>query len=133
MSLEQAVHQRWAAAGALASLLPIENLTTGISCGESLPYATMVRKKGRTSLRTNAGATLEEVILRFNVWHDDHDAGRDIADEVKAAFDGAGFSLSSGASVIRMRRTEEGSSQSDDGTWHFVLEFLVHVYLPTGA
>ncbi len=133
MSLEQAVRLRWAAAGALASLLPVENVTTGIAHGDSPPYATVVRKRGRTTLRSNAGATLEEVTLRINVWHDDHDAGREIAEAVKATFDGADFTLSSGESVIQMRRTDEHGSQLDDGTWRFVLDFLVHVYLPTGA
>ena len=133
MSLEQAVHQRWAATGALASLLPVESVKTGLARGDSLPYATIVRKQGRTTLRTNAGATLEEVTLRINVWHDDHDAGRDIAERVEAAFDGAEFTLSSGERVIQMRRTDEDCSQRDDGIWRFTLEFLVHVYLPTGA
>ena len=133
MSLEQAVHQRWAATGALASLLPTENVTTGAARGDSLPYATIVRKQGRPPLRTNAGATLEEVTLRINAWHDDHDAGRAIAEQVEAAFDGADFALASGARVIQMRRTDEQGSQSDDGIWRFTLEFLVHVYLPIGA
>ena len=133
MSLEQAVHQRWAATGALASLLPVENVTTGLARGDSLPYATIVRKQGRTTLRTNAGATLEEVTLRINVWHDDHDAGRDIAEQVEAAFEGADFALSSGERAIQMRRTDEQGSQRDDGIWRFAIEFLVHVYLPTGA
>jgi len=133
MSLEEAVHQRWAATGALASLLPVENVTTGLARGDFLPYATIVRKQGRATLRTNAGATLEEVTLRINVWHDDHDAGRDIAEEVEAAFDGADFALSSGARVIHMRRTDEEDSQRDDDIWRFTLEFLVHVYLPIGA
>ena len=132
MSLEQAVHQRWAATDALALLLPVENLTTGLAHGDSLPYATIVRKQGRPTLRTNAGATLEEVTLQINVWHDDHDSGREIAEEVEAAFDGADFALSSGARVVQMRRTDEHGSQRDDGIWRFTLEFLVHVYLPTG-
>ena len=121
------------AADALVSLLPVENVTTGLARGDSLPYATIQRKQGHTTLRTNAGATLEEVTLRINVWHDDHDAGRDIAEQVEAAFDGADFALSGGNRVIRMRRTDEHGSQRDDGIWRFTLEFLVHVYLPTGA
>ena len=133
MSLEQAIHQRWAAAGALASLLPVENVTTGLARGGSLPYATIVRKQSRTTLRTNAGATLEQAILRINVWHDDHDAGRAIAEQVEATFDGADFTLSSGESVIQIRKTDERGSQLDDGTWRFTIEFLVQVYLPSGA
>lgn len=133
MNLEQAVHQRWAAVGALASLLPVENVTTGLARGDSLPYATIVRKQGRATLRTNAGATLEEVTLRINVWHDDHDAGREIAEQVETAFDGIMFASSSSNRVMRMRRTDEHGSQRDDGIWRFTLDFLVHVYLSTGA
>ena len=133
MSLEQAVHQRWAATGALASLLPVENVTTGLARADTLPYATIARRLGRTTLRTNAGATQEEVTLRINVWHDDHDAGRAIAEQVDAAFDGATFSLSSPARAVQMRRTDVQDSQRDDGIWRFAIEFLVNLHLTTGV
>jgi hypothetical protein len=133
MSLEQAVHQRWAATGGLAALLPVEKVTTGLARGGSPPYATLVRKRGRAALRSNAGATLEEVSLRINVWHDDHDAGREIAEEVKAAFDGADLALSSPARAVHIRGTDERDSQRDDGIWRFTLDFLVQVHLPGGA
>jgi hypothetical protein len=133
MSLEQAVHQRWAAADDLASLLPAENVTTGIASSQTLPRATIARKLGRSTLRTNAGATLEEVTLRIEVWHEDHDAGRKIAEEVDAAFDGAVFALSSPSRTAQMRRTDQQDSQHDDAIWRFAIEFFVSLHLTTGA
>ena len=133
MNLEQAIHQRWAASDDLAGLLPVERVKTGRSLNDSLPYATIARRKSRTLFRTNAGDALDEVTLRVNVWHDDYDAGRAIAEAVRAAFDRSDFPLSDGDRVIRMRRTNDFASQHDDGAWRFTVEFLAQVYLPSGV
>ena len=133
MNLEQAIHQRWAASDTLASLLPAERLKTGRSFGDSLPYATITRQGNRTAFRTNAGDALDEVRLQIRVWHDDYDAGRAIAEQVKAAFDRSDFALSGGGRVVQMRRTGDSASQHDDGTWRFTVDFLVQVHLPSGV
>ena len=133
MNLEQVIHQRWAACDALASLLPAENVKTGRSFDDPLPYATITRHRSRTAFRTNAGDALDEVTLRINVWHDDYDAGRAIVGQLKAAFDRSDFALSGGDRVVQMRRTDDFASQHDDGAWQFTIEFLVQVHLPSGV
>lgn len=132
MNLESAIHQRWAASDALASLLPAESVKTGRSFGDPLPYATIARERSRTAFRTNAGDAMDEVTLRIDVWHDDYDAGRAIAEQVKAAFDRSDFALSGGDRVVQMRRSGDSASQHEDGVWQFSVEFLVQVYLPSG-
>lgn len=133
MNLEQAIHQRWAATDALNSLLPAENVTTGRSLSRSTPYATLVRQRSRPALRTNTADAVDEVTLRFNVWHDDHDAGLAIAQQIKAAFDRGRFALAGGDRVIEMRRTGDWATQHDDGVWQVTIEFLVRVYLSSGV
>jgi hypothetical protein len=80
-----------------------------------------------------AGDALDEVTLRVNVWHEEYDAGRAIAEEVKAAFDRSSFALSGSDRVVQMLRTNDFASQHDDGAWQFTTEFLVQVYLPSGT
>jgi hypothetical protein len=133
VNLEQAVHQRWAASEALAAMLAAERVTTGRSLGDSVPYATITRRQCRTAFRTNAGDALDEVTLRIHVWHDDHEAGRAIVEQVKATFDRSDFELAGGARVVQMRRAHDAAVQHDDGTWQFTVEFLVEVYLPSGV
>lgn len=133
MKLEQAIHQRWEAADALNSLLPVANVKTGRSLDASLPYASIARKAVRTVFRTNAGDALDEVVLEVHVWHDDYDAGRDIVEQVNTAMDRADFALSDGQQVVQMRRTGESDSQHDEGVWQFMVQFLVQVYLPFGV
>jgi hypothetical protein len=130
MNLEQAIHQRWAASDALATLLPTDRVTTGRSFGHALPYATITRRSCRTPFRTNAGA-LDEVALRIHVWHDDYDRGRSIVDELKATFDRSDFPLTGGARVVQMRRADDSAVEHNDGTWQFAVEFLVQVHLPS--
>jgi len=133
VNLEQAIHQRWAAAGALTSLLPVENVKTGRSSDGPVPYATIVREKNRTAFRSNAGDALDEVTLRVDVWHDNYDKGRGIAEQVKAAFDRSEFALSGSDKVVQMRRTSDSATQDEDGMWRLTIEFLVQVYLPSGV
>jgi len=133
LNLEQAIHERWAASDGLNALLPAENLKTGRSLGDAMPYATIARLKNRTLFRTSAGDALDEVTLRVNVWHDEYDAGRAVAEEVKAAFDRGSFALSGDDRVVQMLRTNDFASQHDDGAWQFTTEFLVQVYLSSGT
>jgi len=133
VNLEQVIHQHWAAAEALASLLPAENVKTGRSFGDPLPYATIVRRKNRPLLRTNAGDAVDEVTLRISVWHDNYDAGWAVAEQVKAAFDRSAFALSGQDRVVQMCRTEDVASQDEDGTWRFTIKFLVQVHLSLGV
>jgi hypothetical protein len=129
VELEQAIHQRWAASPALEALLPAAKLTTGLARGETLPYATLARTGGRVTLRTNSGDTVEEVSLRFHVWHGDYDAGSAIVGQVLAAFESSDFALASGARVVQMRRTTLAATQQDDGDWQFAIEFLAQIRL----
>ncbi len=133
MNLEQAIHERWAAAEALCALLPAEKLRTGAARGLELPYAVLTRKAGRNVFRTSGGQALDEVILAVCVRHEEYDAGRAVVREVMAAFDNSDFSLSDGPRVVAMRRTGETAPLHDGKAWRFELEFLVQVDLPSGA
>jgi hypothetical protein len=133
MNLEPYLHQRWEADAALCALLPAVRVVTGLWRQGGAPYATLVRKGNRTAVRTNAGNALDEVTLEIHVWHDQHDAGRAIVEQVKATFDRAAFPLAGGQKVLQMRRTGDTAVQHDDGLWQFTVVFSVRVYLPSGV
>lgn len=130
MSLEQAVHQRWAADPALAAMLPPERFTTGRASEGPLPYATLARRSNRTVWRANSGDRLDETELAVHVWHGDYDAGRAVAERVRAVFDRAAFGLASGARVVQMLRRGDDAAQGPDGVWRFTLVFVVQVHWP---
>ncbi len=128
MTLERAIHVRWAADEALTSLLPAARLTTGRASAGPLPYATLTRRRNRPLLRTNTGDVVDEADVAIDVWHDDYDAGRAIAEQVRLAFDRAAFDLDGGGRVVQMRQSEDSASQESDGTWRFSLRFLAQVH-----
>jgi hypothetical protein len=132
MNLEEAIHERWASAGKLSALLPVHRLRTGIARDGAIPLATIHRKPGRTLLRTNVGDALDEIPLVIHVWHEQFDAGQEIADEVKAAFDRGQFPLRGGDRVIDMRRAGESVVQQESGAWQWAIEFTVQVHLAAG-
>ena len=133
MNLEQALHQRWAADERLAALLAVDRVKTGRAVGTATPYATLLRQSSRVVLRTSAGDAIEEVSLRINVWHHEHDAGRTLTEAVKTAFDRAAFPLTGGDRVLKMLRRSERLVQHTDGIWQFSVDFTVRVHLPFGV
>jgi len=132
VTLEQAIHARWAASPNLEALLPAERVRTGAFHGEGRPYATLERKTSRTVFRTNAGDALDEVPLAVHVWHTSYDATRAIAQQVKAAFDRSDFSLDGGDRVVEVHRTAESARQHENNVWQFTIEFCASVYLASG-
>lgn len=133
MTLEQAIHARWAASPSLEALLPAQRVRTGTFHGDGRPYATLERKAGRTIFRTNAGDALDEVALAVHVWHESYDASLAIAGQVKAAFDRSQFDLEGGDRVVQIRRTGDVARQHDGGVWQLTVEFSISVYLASGS
>jgi len=132
MNLEQAIHQRWAESASLCELLSADRVKTGLTHVAAIPYATVVRKAGRTLFRTNAGDALEEVPLEIHLWHNSFDAGQAAADRVKTAFDGGEFILSDGGRAVQVRRDGESAVEHDDGVWRWTIRFSIQVYLSWG-
>src|SRR5205823_4164584 len=98
MSLEQAIHARWAADGALTALIPAARFVTGKALGGLvLPYATLARVGQRRAIRTSSH-TVADVQVRFDVFSAALGTLRQTADAVKARFDRQTFS--GGATVL---------------------------------
>jgi len=122
MSLEQAIHNRWATDGTLSALLPAGRLFTGRAEGElELPYAVLERQETKPSLRTSSGTTIDEVQLRITIWSVDLDTAQSVAAAVEQRFDGADFTLF--AAVRLMRRTNRREQIDADGRWRVELDF----------
>lgn len=127
MSLEQAIHQRWADSTALSALLPAERLTTGRSGGDEKPYATIQSLQRQETMPTNAGNTVEEVSMDLCLWHDDFDAGEQIVEYIQAVFDRATFNLPDDSAVVRMREVSMSATHKKDGIWRWKIKFLANV------
>ena len=130
MSLEQAIHQRWADNAALASLLPVERFTTGRCVGVAKPYATIHTLKRQPKLPTNAGNAVEEVTLYISVWHDDFDVGEQIVEYVEAVYDRAAFNLPDDSALVRMREVSLSTIQKQDGGWRWKIKLSARICAP---
>jgi Protein of unknown function (DUF3168) len=125
MSLEQAIHERWATDFLLASVLPVERLTTGAARGEtSLPYVVLSRRENQVVARTSSGTSIQRAIMRFAIWAADLDQAKQIAQAVGRRFERAEFALSTG-DVLNMQRSLEIETQADDGSWHLESDYVV--------
>ncbi|MBI2826708.1 MAG: DUF3168 domain-containing protein [Planctomycetia bacterium] len=125
MSLEQAIHERWASDFVLTAGLPVERVFTGNACGDPpLPYAVLERRENQVLARTSSGTSIDRAVLRITVWTADLGQGQQILRAVAGRFDRAEFDLAAGR-VLNMERLAESQSQQDDGAWRLEMDYAV--------
>jgi len=116
MSLEQAIHVRYAADAALTALVPAARFVTGQALdGAALPFITLKRTGWKPAARTST-SRVEEVAARFTIHSDDLEVIKSIVAALDARFDGASFTAA-GIVVTRMRKQNHREQRSGDGVW----------------
>ncbi len=126
--IEQALHQHWAQSPVLCALLPVSRLCTGIAHAAGVPYATVTREKSRVRYRTSAGSTIDEVIVRIDIWHSEHAPAMAILQAVRAALDRAPLELPGPSAVLATCLNEDQVRQHDDGFWQVSVWISVYVF-----
>lgn len=127
MSLEQAIHERWAEAAALVTLVPVERLSTGLAKGDQpLPYVVLSRQGSVPRWRGTGGLAIEETRVRFGVWSDDLDVAKEIEREIRAAFDRTSFGLPGGTCLV-MQWESELEVADAEGMWQVATDYVARV------
>ncbi|HVU87348.1 MAG TPA: DUF3168 domain-containing protein [Pirellulales bacterium] len=131
MSLEQAIHNRWATDFLLAGLLPAERLSTGAARGEtSFPYVVLSRRENQVLARTSSGTSIDRAVVRFAIWSADLDEAKEIARAVAHRFERVDFPLDEG-NVLNMQRLQETETQADDSSWLVEIDYtVIHRHAP---
>lgn len=126
MSLEQAIHARYAADAALTALVPAARFLTGPALdGAALPFITLERTGWKLAARTST-STVEEVAVRFTILGDDLEVVKSVVAALDARFDGAAFTAA-GIVVTRMRKRDHREQRAADGVWEAEEEFAALV------
>jgi hypothetical protein len=128
MNLAQVLHQRWAAAAPLCTLLPAQRVFTGMSPGPTRPFATISKTGSRPLEAYNDGSACDAVGVRFQVFCDGYDAAAAIAEQIKIAFDRSRFALAGADKMLLMRHTNDVEQQQDDAVWQMTIDFECTVY-----
>jgi hypothetical protein len=127
VNLLEVIHQRWAAAAALDSLLPAARVYTGMSADPSRPFAVIFKQSHRPLAQCNDGTAFAAIGLRIQVFHDDHDAAAAIIDQLKTTFDRTQFSLSGSDTVTLVQCSNDWEQQDNDGVWQMTVDFTCTV------
>jgi hypothetical protein len=126
MSLEQAIHDRWASEPTLAELVPPARFTTGPAWSRpALPYAQLERL-GHRSRSGGSRWCVEEIELGMAIHAESLEQLKSVLAAVIGCFDNAAFDLAVG-SVLRMRLIDQREGCTTDGTWHGTLTWQVVV------
>jgi hypothetical protein len=137
MNLAQVLHARWAANAELDRLLPATAVMTGLNIAgdPATRYASVTLRGGGVESYANDGSSVDQVRVRIDVYDDDYDHGRTVADAVLAAFDRSDFALANGARVISMQKAGIPQEVQDpqSGRWSWPIDFHCRVSLPAGA
>lgn len=150
MNLLQTLHNRWADDTDLTLLLPATDdnspggtnrVHTGLDFDPDLPFAVIEKLSTATEQIDACGQAIDRVAIRIQVFTDNHDEGEKIIKAIKAAFTRTVFDIEAGSSsssgvdadrVLNMQRTNDSQLQEEDGTWRFIIDFDVWVFLLNG-
>ncbi len=126
MSLEQAIHNRWASDTVLPLLVLPERFTTGAARSRPrLPFAEL----HHMGHRSNSGGShyrVAEVELALIVYAATLEELKTVAAALLDRFDGAAFDLVLGR-VLRMRLVDHQERRHAEGTWQGTFTFLAVV------
>jgi hypothetical protein len=129
MNLMQVIHQRWVANASLNVLLPAARVYTGLNCDPTLPFAVISKESRKPVSYHSDGSAIDSVVVRIIVINDHYDAGAEIAEKIKSAFDRTTFDLSGGDKVLDIQRKNDSEQQNDAGLWQFTIDFSCTIYL----
>lgn len=125
MSVEAAIHSRYAANLAVTQLCPAAKFITGVHQHENQasPYGSLTRVGALASLWTTSGKVTRHQ-MRFQFWPSSYGQGDQIKTAVKNLYDNQSFTEGD-THVSCMRLSNEFELQEDDGSWQFVMDFDV--------
>lgn len=127
MSLEQAIHQRWANDVTLSTFLPAAKLYTGAARGNAdLPYVVLTRLRSEPTGRTSSGTELRRVAVRFDVWAANLEQAKAIGSAMRGVFNRQGFALSGGTCLV-MQWDGETETAVENGAWHLTVDYVARV------
>ncbi len=129
MSVEQAIHTRWAADPALASLVPPARLITGPPLAPlPLPWA-MLERTGPARVRGGSHYQVVELELAISIWHAELAGAKAIAAALAGNLHGASFASSEGT-ILRVVTAHQRETRAANAAWHLTQTFALLVARP---
>ena len=136
MNLAQVIHQRWAAAEPLNTLLPASRVFTGLGADAGTPLAVLSKRSDRPVACFHDGSGIDRVGLRIQIFHHCYEAAAAVMHQVKVAFDRNHFALYFSRSTIPFVRDRGKTADywKHHGIYAYRMSFLsVFTRLPQGA
>ena len=125
MSIEHEIHDQWAGNATLEVLIPAARRFTGVAVGEAkLPYMVLNEQRARPHVRASQTRNVDRVELTFQIFTDDLDQSKAIAEAIHAQFDRQSFASDEG-NVVSMRLAESTEHIHDDGVWQLAAKYTL--------
>lgn len=131
MSVEKAIHERWAAYPPLLAVVPFDRLYTGeVPATDSnqkaipLPAVGVIHLGDADRISTSAGTQLALGMFRFSIRTTDLQQARDIAALIGERYRKADFAYSRGM-VQHMKASGDTPEQHPEGGWILNCDWLV--------
>ncbi|MDZ4781244.1 MAG: DUF3168 domain-containing protein [Planctomycetia bacterium] len=125
LGLEQAIHERWAATGALTALVPAARVFTGAAVNQpATPYVVWMRVNTAPHARTSSGRQVDRTRMRCEIRTEQLAVAKQVAQAIFDAYNRAAFALVSG-SCLTMQHVAHEESLAPEGWWRVATEFDV--------
>jgi hypothetical protein len=125
LGLEQAIHEYWAATGALTVLVPSARVFTGAAVDQpATPYVVWQRVSTAPQARTSSGRQVDRTRMRCEVRAEQLTIAKQVAQTVFDAYNRAALVLASG-SCLTMQHAAYEEALAPEGWWRVATEFDV--------
>lgn len=133
MSIEQALHEAWAASSALGQLLPAERLLTGGQPGEpELPYGVLVRSASWPVSRTSSQTELRRTRVRWAIYAGELGTAQAIVGAIRERFERQPLTIA-GEPWLNMQWVKEEERWEPPGVWRATVDYDVDTRVDTGS
>lgn len=138
LTVEDAIHRRWALDPRLCAIVPPERLTTGPAQGEQtaldddglaqaplppLPNAQITRTANTAGFRSTSGRG-DSSAIRIQAWVNQYAQGVNLTKGVRRLFDNVDWS-EPGIKITCCRVENDYPLMEDDGVWQFVIDLQI--------
>jgi len=125
LGLEEAIQERWAAAGALTALVPAARVFTGAAVDQpAVPYVVWTRRASAPVARTSSGRNIDRTRMRCEIRAEQLTLAKQIAQAVHDAYNRVSFALTAGE-CLTMQVAAHEEALTHEGWWVVATEYDV--------
>lgn len=123
MLLEEMIHAFWRDSTPLSSVVPPERFFTGPVDRSLVPGVVLIHEQSTVLCHTNRPEPWQKILLRFEILHESHESGAEVARLVEESFDRLRLNTPDGGRSWQFQFIESKTQPVNENVWKFIRRF----------